>query len=96
MDIPAGIRDGETIRIRHEGEAGYLGGLSGDLYIRIIIKPHERFERQGDDLYISLGISFTEATLGSKKEIQLLDKKMFYSRYQQAQNQEIFRLRGKD
>ncbi|MDD3491716.1 MAG: molecular chaperone DnaJ [Candidatus Pacebacteria bacterium] len=96
VDIPAGIRDGETIRIRHEGEAGFLGGLSGDLYIRIIIKPHERFERQGDDLYTSLGISFTEATLGSKKEIQLLDKKDVLLKIPAGtESGEIFRLRNK-
>ncbi|MDD5760850.1 MAG: DnaJ C-terminal domain-containing protein, partial [Candidatus Pacebacteria bacterium] len=70
VDIPVGIRDGETIRIRHEGEAGILGGSSGDLYIRVIIKPHPVFERRGDDLYMTLPISFTEAALGAKKEIQ--------------------------
>ena len=96
VEIPVGIRDGETIRIKQEGEAGILGSPSGDLYIRIIIKPHPVFERQGDDLYISLPISFSEAVLGGKKEIQLLDKKNIILKIPTGtESGEIFRLRGK-
>ncbi|MFA5360425.1 MAG: J domain-containing protein, partial [Candidatus Paceibacterota bacterium] len=96
VDIPIGIRDGETIRIRQGGEAGILGGPSGDLYIRIIIKPHPIFERQGDDLYMTLPITFTEAALGAKKEIQLLDKKTIFLKIPAGtESGEIFRLRGK-
>ena len=102
VEIPVGIRDGETIRIRQEGEAGMLGGPSGDLYIRIIIKPHAIFERQGDDLYTSLSISFPEAVLGDKKEIQLLnsiekqtEKTVLLKIPAGTESGEIFRLRGK-
>lgn len=102
VEIPVGIRDGETIRVRQEGEAGVLGGPSGDLYIRIIIKPHSVFERQGDDLYTSLSISFPEAVLGSKKEVQLLNstekqtqKSVFLKIPAGTESGEIFRLRGK-
>jgi molecular chaperone DnaJ len=96
VEIPVGIRDGETIRIKEGGEAGILGGPNGDLYIRIIIKPHPVFERQGDDLYISLPISFTEAVLGAKKEIQLLDKKTIFLKIPPGtESGEIFRIRGK-
>ncbi len=101
VDIPIGIRDGETIRIRKEGEAGILDGLSGDLYIRIIIKRHPVFERKGDDLHTAIYISFTEAVLGSKKEVNVLnssgdkEKKIFLKIPSGTESGEIFRVRGK-
>ena len=101
VDIPIGIRDGETIRIRKEGEAGILGGLTGDLYIRILIKSHPVFERKGDDLHLTLLISFTEAVLGSKKEVEILnpssakEKKVFLKIPSGTESGEIFRIRGK-
>jgi len=101
VDIPVGIRDGETIRIRKEGEAGILGGLTGDLYIRILIKSHPVFERKGDDLHLTLLISFTEAVLGSKKEVEILnpssakEKKVFLKIPSGTESGEIFRIRGK-
>jgi len=75
LEIPVGIRDGEIIRLRGEGEAGEGGGLSGDLLARIRIKPHKYFRREGDDLYYDLNIKFTEAALGAEKELTLLDGK---------------------
>jgi len=100
IDIPIGIRDGETIRIRREGEAGILGGISGDLYLRIIIKRHSIFERKGDDLHTTIYITFTEAVLGSKKEVEILflgDKKekIFLSTPSGIESGEIFRVKGK-
>jgi len=101
VDIPIGIRDGETIRIRKEGETGILGGTSGDLYLRIIIKPHPIFERKGDDLHTTIYITFTEAVLGSKKEVNILnssgdkEKKIFLKIPSGTESGEIFRVRGK-
>jgi len=100
IDIPIGIRDGETIRIRREGEAGILGGISGDLYLRIIIKRHPVFERKGDDLHTTIYITFTEAVLGSKKEVEVLssgdkEKKIFLSTPSGIESGEIFRVKGK-
>jgi len=101
VDIPIGIRDGETIRIRKEGESGVLGGISGDLYLRIIIKRHLIFERKGDDLHTTIYITFTEAVLGSKKEVNVLNslgdkgKKIFLKIPSGIESGEIFRVRGK-
>jgi len=96
VEIPPGIRDGETIRIRKEGEAGVLGAPSGDLYVRIIIKSDPRFDRKGDDLYTTLFISFPEAVLGTKKEIETLDKKkVILTIPAGVESGELFRLRGK-
>ena len=101
VDIPVGIRDGETIRIRKEGEAGILGGISGDLYLRIIIKRHSVFERKGDDLHTTISITFTEAVLGAEKEVNVLDssrdkeKKIFLKIPSGTESGEIFRVKGK-
>jgi len=96
VEVPPGIRDGETIRIRQGGEAGILGAANGDLYLRIIIKSHSRFERKADDLYITLSISYPEAVLGTKKEIETLDKKTVVLKIPPGTaSGELFRLRGK-
>ena len=96
IDIPPGIRDGETIRIKNEGEAGLLGAPAGDLYVRIIIKSDPRFERKGDDLYTTLFISFPEAVLGGAKEIETLDRKKVILKIPAGTSSgEIFRIRGK-
>jgi len=96
VEVPPGIRDGETIRIRQGGEAGILGASSGDLYVRIIIKSHPRFERKADDLYMTLLISYPEAVLGIKKEIETLDKKTVVLKVPPGTaSGELFRLRSK-
>jgi molecular chaperone DnaJ len=96
IDIPQGIRNGETIKIRGEGEAGILGNSSGDLYIKIFLKPHSVFERKSDDLFIILYLSFPEATLGKDVEIKTLDKKKIILKIPAGTDAgEIFRIRGK-
>ena len=96
VEVPPGVRDGETIRIKKEGEAGILGAPAGDLYVRVIIKSHSRFERKGDDLYTTMFISFPEAVLGGKKEIETLDHKQVILKIPaRTSSGEIFRIRGK-
>jgi len=73
VEIPAGIREGESLKIKGGGEAGYFGGPAGDLYLKIYIKPHHLYKRSGDDLYTTLNISFKEAVLGAVKKIKALD-----------------------
>lgn len=74
--IPAGINDGQVISLGGQGEAGLFGGPTGDLYITVHILPHSFFKRRGDDLYYNLIINFTQAALGDKLEIPLLDGKI--------------------
>ncbi|MEI6242726.1 MAG: molecular chaperone DnaJ, partial [Chlamydiota bacterium] len=69
VHIPAGIDNGMRLKMNGYGDAGESGGPSGDLYVFITVKPHEFFERNGDDIYINLPIAFSEAALGCKKEI---------------------------
>jgi len=73
--IPAGVDNNQIIKIEGKGDAGKRGGKPGDLYVRILIKKHPIFERRGDDLYLSMPISITQATLGGEIEILTLERK---------------------
>ena len=66
ITIPAGIRDGQTLRLRGKGAPGRNGGPAGDVYVEIRVAPHPRFRQEGDDIRIELPISLTEAVLGAK------------------------------
>ena len=73
VDIPAGVGGGENspvLTLRGQGEPGTNGGGPGDLYIVLNIKPHDRFGRRGDDLYLTIPINFTQAALGDEVTIQ--------------------------
>ncbi|MDD5145304.1 MAG: molecular chaperone DnaJ [Candidatus Pacebacteria bacterium] len=72
--VPAGVDTNQVIKVEGKGEAGKTGGKSGDLYVRIFIKRHPLFQRKGDDLYISLPISYAQAVLGNEIEIPNLEK----------------------
>jgi len=67
--IPAGIEDGSRVRLRGEGEAGLRGGPSGDLYVIVHVRPHEVFERRGDDLVMEARMNFVQAALGDRIEV---------------------------
>jgi molecular chaperone DnaJ len=71
--IPAGVDTNQMIKIEGKGNAGRRTGKSGNLYVRIFIRPHSVFQRKGDDLYAKMPISFSEAALGGKTEITILD-----------------------
>jgi molecular chaperone DnaJ len=71
--IKPGTRDGQRIRLAGRGNAGVLGGAPGDLYIVIKVGEHPIFRRDGDDIYLSVPVSMTEAALGSKVEVPTID-----------------------
>jgi molecular chaperone DnaJ len=73
--IPAGVDTNQVIKVEGKGEAGRRGGKAGNLYVRIIVKPHPVFKRKGDDLYTSVPISFSQAALGDEVEILTLEGK---------------------
>ena len=95
LKIPAGIADGSRLRIVRNGEAGIRGGPPGDLYVVIHIKEHEVFQREDDNLYCEVPITFTIAALGG--EIERADAR----RQGEAQSarrhaeRQVFKLRGK-
>jgi molecular chaperone DnaJ len=73
VDIPAGIHDGQRIRLSGAGHAGSLGGPAGDVYVRVRVKRDERFVREGDDVYSTIDLTITEAALGTTRTIETLD-----------------------
>lgn len=71
--IPAGVRDGQRIRLAGRGEPGTRGGAAGDLYVLVTVKPHSLFGRDGDNLLLTVPVSFTEAALGANVKVPTLD-----------------------
>ena len=72
VKIPAGVDTGNQLRLAGKGEAGINGGPNGDVYLEFTVKKHPLFERDGNDIYLELPITITEAVLGCKKEIPSL------------------------
>lgn len=93
--IPAGVDDGSQIRISGEGESGTRGGPPGDLYIVIRVKPHEFFDREGDDIYCEVPLTFAQAALGDEIEIPTLTGKVKLKIPAGTQTGTYFRLKGK-
>ena len=69
VTIPAGVDDGQQLRVSGQGEPGINGGPAGDLYIVFSVKRHEQFERDGDDIYYELKLTFPQASLGDEIEV---------------------------
>jgi molecular chaperone DnaJ len=95
VKIPAGVDEGDRIRLSGEGEAGVNGGPSGDLYVVIQIKQHGVFTRDHNDLHCEMPVSFTTAALGGEIEIPTLDGYAKIKIPAETQSGKIFRLRGK-
>jgi molecular chaperone DnaJ len=71
--IPAGVANGGRVRVPGKGNSGTMGAPAGDLYLRVVVKPHEFFERRGNDLYTKIPVTVSEATLGAKIEVPTID-----------------------
>jgi molecular chaperone DnaJ len=95
VKIPAGVDEGDRIRLSGEGEAGVNGGPPGDLYVVVHLKEHGVFQRDGDDLHCEMPISFTQAALGGEIEIPTLDGSARIKVPPETQSGQVFRLRGK-
>lgn len=95
VKIPAGVETGSRLRVPGEGEAGTQGGASGDLYVVIHVAEHEQFERQGNNLYEAVPISFAQAALGAELMVKTLDGEEKLKIPLGTQTGTVFRLRGK-
>lgn len=95
VKIPAGVDEGDRIRLAGEGEHGVNGGPPGDLYVQIHLKPHAMFQRDHNDLHCEMPISFTTAALGGEIEIPTLDGAAKLKIPAETQSGRAFRLRGK-
>jgi molecular chaperone DnaJ len=92
--VPAGIGDGNVIRLSGEGEAGGRGGSPGDLYVAVLVARHEFFARDGDDIIYELPVNFAQAALGAEVEVPTLYGMSQLKIPAGSQSDEIFRLKG--
>ena len=92
VKVPAGVDNGQTVRIRNEGNVGANGGPNGDLMVDIYIKRHPIFERDGMNVYCEVPISFTQAALGAEIEVPTLDGKVKYDIPEGTQTGKMFTL----
>jgi len=95
VKVPAGVDDGDRIRLSGEGEAGRNGGPAGDLYVELRVSKHKIFERDGANLACEVPINFTTATLGGEVELPTLDGHVSLKVPPGTQSGKVFRLRGK-
>ena len=95
VNIPAGIDDGQRIRLSGEGEPGRNGAPAGDLYVAVHVKQHKIFERDGVDLHCELPVSFTVAALGGEVEVPTLEGKVKLTIPKETQTGRRMRVKGK-
>lgn len=94
VKIPAGVETGSRLRLQAEGESGTLGGPAGDLYVVIHVAEHEQFERQGNNLYASVPITFGQAALGADVKVLTLGGDESLKVPAGTQTGTVFRVRG--
>ncbi|MFB6222528.1 MAG: molecular chaperone DnaJ [Haloarcula sp.] len=95
VEIPAGIADGQTLRMEREGAPGERGGPNGDLLIQVSVRDHPDFERDGDNLTHQQAISFPQAVFGDSINVPTLDGTVEFEIPSGTQSGEVFRLEGK-
>ncbi len=95
LTIPAGVRDGQTLRLRGKGQLGLGGAPAGDAYVEIGVRPHPVFTRDGNDIEVDLPISFDEAVLGAKIEVPTLTGRVSMTIPKGATTGQRLRLKGR-
>ncbi len=95
IKIPAGIDDGNRLKVSGEGSSGLFGGPNGDLYVDITVEPHSVFKRQGNDIFVSMPVSFSQAALGCEIEAPTVDGKSTIKILPGTQSGTQFTLKGK-
>lgn len=95
VTVPEGVDTGHQLRISGKGAAGYNGGPNGDIYIEFRVKEHPLFERKGNDIYVDVPITITDAVLGCKKEVPTLTGTVVLDIDSGSQSGDQLRLRGK-
>jgi curved DNA-binding protein len=92
--IPVGVKDGSRVRAAGEGESGGNGGASGDLYLRVHLKPHPVFERKGNDLHAKVAVPVTTAVLGGEAQVPTITGSVRLKIPETTQTGQVFRLKG--
>ncbi len=95
VSVPPGVRTGSRVRVAGEGGPGRVGGPAGDLYLLITVRPHARFERNGDDLTVEVDVPFLDAILGGEVEAPTISGRVMLTIPPLTQNGRRFRLSGK-
>jgi molecular chaperone DnaJ len=95
VKIPAGVDTGDRIRLTGEGEAGMHGAPAGDLYVQVNVRAHSIFQRDGNNLYCDVPLSFATAALGGEIAVPTLDGRIKLKIPAETQTEKMFRLRGK-
>ena len=94
IKVPAGIDNGQVLTIRGQGGLGERGGPPGDLMVVITVRPHKLFKRSGDDLYMDMPITFTQAALGAELDVPTLGKPVKHRFPEGTQPGQVFCLKG--
>lgn len=95
VKIPAGVDNGDRIRLSGQGEAGPAGSVPGDLYVEVRVREHAIFQRDGDDLHCEIPLRFGQAALGAVLKVPTLDGEAQLTIPAETQSGKLFRLRGK-
>ncbi|MGF1764605.1 molecular chaperone DnaJ [Aliivibrio kagoshimensis] len=95
VKIPSGVDTGDRIRLSGEGEAGEFGAPAGDLYVQVHVRDHKIFDRDGNNLYCEVPVSFSMAALGGEVEVPTLDGRVSLKVPAETQTGRMFRMRGK-
>lgn len=95
MNVPEGVEDGRTLRLKGKGKPGGNGGPAGDALVEIKVRPHKTFVRDGDDIRSDLPISIDEAVLGAKVEVETVSGSVNLNIPKGTSSGQTFRLRGK-
>jgi molecular chaperone DnaJ len=93
--VPAGVTDGTTLRVSGKGDAGRAGGPPGNLLLRVGVEPHERFRRDGRDIYCDVTVGLARAALGGTIEVPTLDGSSTIALPAGTKSGQKLRLRGK-
>lgn len=95
IEIPEGIYDGQTISLRGQGEAGEMGAPAGDLFVVVHVKPHKKFKRENNNIFSKEHISFAQAALGDKIDVNTIEGNVKMKIPSGTQSGELFRIRDK-
>ena len=95
IEIPAGIDNGQTLRVSGAGDCGMNGGPNGDLNVTVYVKTDKMFERDGFDVWTEIPITYSQATLGDEITVPTIDGKIKYTLPAGTQTHTVFRMKGK-
>ena len=95
ITLPSGVEDGQTLRLRGQGEPGVSGGPAGDVYVDIRVRPHQLFERDGDDIHIEAPITLKEAVLGGKITAPTIGGEVSITVPKNSSSGAVLRLKGR-